>query len=251
MRLGMNTKMTCLAALFGASLSFANHAMAKEEVIDDDGYNRTYDDPSKSFKTRMKEARVVPEVTVDNSKGGFFLGINGNLGPVYDAEPTSSSGMGYGLAVEPGFIVQNSSWGRYEFGLQLAYESFAWKGGSTDGGTIKADSTMSAMTFMPRFGVGFSLGDNLFGIVRFGLGMTTGTQATYKFADTSRKTDSKTGAVLSMDYDVAYGKDALQFAGGLGVTHYKYAFSKLDNTSVDMNLNLNHINVHGGVRLKF
>lgn len=244
MRLGFNTKMTCLAALVGASLSFANHAVAKEEVIDDDGYNRTYDDPNKSFKSRMKEARTTPEVLADNSKGGFFLGINGDLGPIYDAEPQSSSGMGYGFNVEPGFVIQNSSWSRYEIGLQVAYHSFNWKGGKD------TDSTLTPLSFMPRFGFGFNLGDNLFGIVRIGFGLATG-QATHKTLGTSLKTDSKNGFAFSTDYDVAYGKDKLQFAGGLGVTHYQYSFSKLGSADFDSRLNLNHINVHGGVRLAF
>ena len=252
MRLGLNTKMTCLAALVGASLTFANHAMAKEEEIGDDGYNKTYDDPSKSFKTRMKEARTTPEVLVDNAKGGFFLGINGDVGPIYDAEPTSSSGVGFGFNVEPGFIIQNSSWARYEMGLQLAYHSFSWKGGKG------IDSTLTPLTIMPRFGLGFGLGDNLFGIVRIGFGMALNSQATYKFDSTyqtilqgSQKTDSKNGFVFSTDYDVAYGKDKVQFAGGLGVTHYQYSFSKMGSFDTDTRLNLNDINVHGGVRLAF
>lgn len=246
MRLGFNTKTSCLAALIGASLTLATHAVAKEEEIGDDGYNKTYDDPSKSFKTRMKEARTTPEVLVDNSKGGFFLGVNGDLGPVYDAEPQSSSGMGFGFNVEPGFVIQNNSWARYEIGLQVAYHSFDWKGDKD------ASSTIQPLSFMPRFGFGFNLGDNLFGIVRFGFGLATG-QATYKYPSPvgSLKTDSKNGFAFSTDYDVAYGKDKLQFAGGLGVTHYKYSFSKRGSSDTDVILNLNHINLHGGVRLAF
>jgi hypothetical protein len=252
MRFGFNTKLTCLAALLGAGLTISSHAMAKEEEIGDDGYNKTYDDPNKSFKTRMKESRTTPEATVDNSKGGLFLGINGHFGPVYDAEPKSSSGMGFGFGVEPGYVIQSGNWNRLELSLLVAYQSFTWKGGE------KIDSTMTPLSFTPRFGYGFNLGDNLSGILRVGFGMATG-QVTQKgeaietspLKASSAKTDSKMGFVFSGDYDIVYGKDKVQFAGGLGVTHYQYAFSKLGSADYDSKLNLNHVNLHGGVRFAF
>lgn len=244
MRTGFYRSWTYVAALLGTGLTLATQATAKEEVIDDDGYNRTYDDPNKSFKTRMKESREVPVVTVDNSKGGLFLGINANLGPVYDAEPTSSSGMGYGFGVEPGYAIQNDSWGRFEVSLLGSYQSFSWKGGKN------TDSTMTPMVFMPRVGYGFGMGNNLYGVLRVGLGMATG-QVSNKYNGETFKTDSKSGMAFSTDYDVVYGTTFVQFTGGLGVTHYKYSFSKLGQADFDSNLNLNHINVHGGVRLAF
>jgi hypothetical protein len=251
MRLNINTKSTCFAALLGVSLMASSHAVAKDEEIGDDGYNKTYDDPSKSFKTRMKEIRATPEVSVDNSKGGLFLGIHGNFGPVYDAEPTSSSGMGFGIAVEPGYAIQSSSWNRMELGVLVGYNSFAWKGGEG------VNSTMTPLIFIPRFGYGFSLGDNLFGMLRVGFGIATG-QVANKYSNDidkeyfgSGKTDSKTGFVFSGDYDVVYGQDKVQFVGGLGVTHYQYAFSKVGPRNVDAKLNLNYVNVHGGARFAF
>ena len=101
-------------------------ARAKEEEIGEDGYNKTYNDDSKSFKDRMKESRTTPIITVANTHGGFTLGLAGDFGPVYDAEPTSSSGMGFGFGFEPGFIIQSETWSRLEIGAEIAYHSASY-----------------------------------------------------------------------------------------------------------------------------
>ena len=223
-------------------------ARAKEEEIGEDGYNKTYNDDSKSFKDRMKESRTTPIITVANTHGGFTLGLAGDFGPVYDAEPTSSSGMGFGFGFEPGFIIQSETWSRLEIGAEIAYHSFSWKSGKG------VDSTLAPVSFVPHVGIGHSLGNNLFGIVRFGFGMATG-QVKSKSGGISSTTDNKMGFVLSGAYDVTYGAESTQFFGGLGATHYKYAFSEVSSqgntTSLDAPLNLNHINLHAGLRIKF
>ena len=218
--------------------------MAKEQVIGDDGYNHTYDDDSVKFKDRMKDVQKVAEMSPSNERGGFVLGLNGDFGPIYDANPGSGSGMGVGLGVEPGFIIQNSSWSRVELGAEFGFRSFSWKADSN------INATMTPVTFMPRLGVGFGLGNNLFGVVRFGLGMAMG-QATLKTSSISLHTDSKTGYTFSGGYDLTYGSSNLQFLGGIGVTHYQYSFTLNDTASSDYRLNLNHVDVHGGIRYKF
>ena len=235
----------CSAAL----LSSVSTAFAKEEQIGDDGYNKTYNDDSKSFKDRMKDARTKPEITVANTYGGFTLGLAGDFGPVYDsAGPDSSSGMGFGFGIEPGYIIQSESWTRLEFGAAVGYHSFTWKSGKTK------TATLSPFSIVPRVGIGHSLGDNLFGIVRFGFGFATG-QLSEKSGGVTSKTDSKMGFVFSGDYDVTYGAGSSQFYGGIGATHYQYSFSEsttgATTTSVDAPLNINHVNLHAGMRIKF
>jgi hypothetical protein len=235
----------CASALLGiTSTSFS-----KEEEIGDDGYNKTYNDESKSFKDRMKEARQKPEITVANTYGGFSLGLSGDFGPIYDAEPQSSSGMGFGVGFEPGYVIQSESWSRIEFGAEIAYRSFSWKN-SKD-----SSASLTPMSVIPRIGLGHSLGDNMFGLLRFGFGFATG-QATMKSAGITSKTDDKMGFVLTGAYDVNYGTGTGQFFGGLGVNHYQWSFSELKKAGVtdsnyDGKLNLNYVNLHMGMRLKF
>jgi hypothetical protein len=221
---------------------------AKEEDIGGDGYNKTYSDESKSFKDRMKEARTTPVVTVANTHGGYTLGVIGDFGPIYDAEPKSSSGMGFGFGVEPGFVIQSESWTRVEMGAEIAYHMFSWKSSSG------VDSSISPLSFVPHVGLGHSLGNNLFGIIRLGFGMATG-QVKSKSQGVTATSDNNIGYVLSGSYDATYGVDAQQFFGGLGVTHYRYSFSEATRggvtSSIDESLNLNHVNLHAGLRFKF
>jgi hypothetical protein len=228
--------------------------IAKEEEIGDDGYNKTYNDPKTSFKDRMKESRETPVITVANTHGGFTLGLVGDFGPVYDAEPSSSSGMGFGLGVTPGYVIQSETWSRLELGAEIGYHSFNWKNGTT------STASMSPLSVVPQVGFGHSLGDSLFGIVRLGFGFATGSVASKVAATTltaasTSKTDSKMGFIFSAAYDVTYPTSSPQFFGGLGVTHYKYSFSESTTnsvtTSIDAPVNINHVNVHAGMRMKF
>lgn len=228
--------------------------LAKEEVIGDDGYNNTYNDPAVKFKDRMKEARETPVITVSNAQGGFTLGVTGDVGPVFDAEPEGSSGMGFGLGITPGYLIQSESWTRLEIGAEIAYHSFKWKNAKA------STASMSPLSVVPQVGIGHSLGNNMFGIVRLGFGFATGTLAS-KIATSSTtvagsaKTNSTTGFIFSGAYDVTFPSTSAQFFGGVGATHYQYAFSDSTRdgvtTSVDSALNINHVNVHAGVRMKF
>lgn len=224
-------------------------AFAQEEVIGDDGYNKTYNDESKSFGERMKAARTPPKVVVENTYGGFTLGVVGDFGPVYDAEPKSSSGMGYGFGVEPGYVIQTEMINRMEFGAEFAYRSFDWKHAKD------TSSTITPMSFTPRFSIGHSLGDNMFGMMRFGFGFANG-QATYKTSGVTAKTDEKMGLVVSGGYDLTYGVGMGQFFGGFGVSHFRWTFSELKTASAtdsnyDGRLDLNYVNLRAGMRLKF
>lgn len=224
-------------------------AFAQEEVIGDDGYNKTYNDESKSFGQRMKEARTPPKITVENTYGGFTLGLVGDFGPIFDAEPDSSSGMGFGFGFEPGYIIQTESWSRIELGAEIAYRSFDWKPSSD------AKASMTPMSFTPRIGFGHSLGGNMFGVLRLGFGMASA-QGTTKTNGITAKTDDKMGFVLSGGYDATYGAGMAQFFGGVGVTHFKWTFTEVKSGGVttsidDGNVNLNYVNLRAGMRLKF
>ncbi|MCX6124351.1 MAG: hypothetical protein NTV34_06320 [Proteobacteria bacterium] len=240
-----------MSALFGSHVTLAKgYHLAAEEVIGDDGYNKTYNDESKSFKDRMKESRETPVMTASNEKGGFFLGVNGMFGPVYDAEPKSTSGMGFGAGVEPGFVIQGDSWSRIEIGVQVAYNSFAWKVKSDDGA---ANATMAPMTILPRIGWGSSLGNNIYGVVKLGFGFGMAKLDLKDGGDTS-STPSTSGFLLSGDYDVTYGAGKMQFTGGIGAVHHKYAWASIKSGNKEdkdvLPTNLNFVNLHGGVRIQ-
>ena len=237
-----------------AAQSSTGTMLAKEEVIGEDGYNKTYNDSAVSFKDRMKDARETPVITVANTHGGFTLGFTGDFGPVFDAEPSAGSGMGFGLGITPGYLIQSETWTRLEFGAEIAYHSFTWKNGQS------STATMSPFSVVPQVGIGHNLGNNLFGIVRLGFGFATGSVASKIAASSttgagSAKTNSANGFVLSGAYDVTFPSNSMQFFGGIGATHYQYSFSDSTNngvtTAVDSALNINHVNLHAGLRLKF
>lgn len=235
--------------LIAAGLTIVSqHTFAKQEDIGDDGYNNTYQDESKSFKDRMSDARKTPEVIVSNAKGGFTLGVLGDFGPLYDASPNSRSGMGFGIGLEPGYVVQGDSWDRLDFSAKIGLGNFSW----TDANN--ATSKISPVSFVPRFGFGHAIGNDLFGTLKFGFGFAVGAIDSERGSTTSSSPTS-TGFVYSADYDLGFGSGGAQFVGGLGVSHYTWTFSEITTDGIkssdDYTLNLNHINLHAGVRFKF
>lgn len=234
----------CAVTLAG----FASVATAQEEVIGDDGYNKTYNDPSKSFQQRMKEASKPPEIKVDdNSRGGLTFGLVTGFGPVFDTEPKSTGGMGFGLGVEAGYIIQSDSWSRMELSFELSKQSLSWKRSKT------STATLEPMLVMPKFGFANTLGGALFGLMRVGFGFAMG-EMSLKDNSIKSSTDNKMGFAMSGDYDVVYGLGMGQFYGGLGVRHYRFAFSEVTTGSTtvsdDVGVVLNHVNLHFGARLK-
>jgi hypothetical protein len=239
-------KLISLLALLTSSALVTTSLSAKEEEIGEDGYNKTYNDSSKSFGDRMKEARTTPVVASSGGEGAFTLGIQGDIGPVYDAEPSSTSGMGYGVAFVPGYIIQRDTWSRIEIGADIGYHSLAWK---PEKG---ASATLNPLSFVPHVGFGHSLGDQLFGTMKFGFGIANG-NVDVKSGGSTFSSESKAGFVASAAYDAAVGSAGSQFFGGIGATHYKFAYSEFGSgdQKTDLTLNLNHVNLHAGFRAKF
>jgi hypothetical protein len=243
---GFTMRLTSILALLTSSVLLSTTLSAKEEDIGDDGYNKTYNDSSKPFKDRMKEARTTPVVSSSSGEGAFTLGIQGDFGPVYDAEPSSTSGMGYGVALVPGFMIQRDTWSRIEIGADIGFHSLSWKP------TTGASATLSPLSLVPYVGFGHSLGDQLFGTMKFGFGIANG-KVDVKSGSVSSSSESKAGFVASASYDASVGSSGSQFFGGVGATHYKFAYSEFGSGSskTDLTVNLNHVNLHAGFRAKF
>lgn len=252
------SSVTAVALLGHGSLALADELIAQQEVIGEDGYNKTYNSDSKSFGERMKSARSTPVIASSNEKGGFYLGVNGIFGQIYDAEPKNKGGSGYGLAVEPGFVIQNETWSRIELSAQIAYNSFTWK---VDKSTVE----MAPISFMPQIGWGINLGNNLYGVTKVGFGLANG-ELNSKFNGNKTKFTGSNGSLVSAGYDLVYAAGTLQFHGGLGVTHYKYSWSDATASGTDSETgeaysgvkfdtdhvtNINYVNLHGGVRIQF
>jgi hypothetical protein len=236
--------------------------LAQEEVIGDDGYNKTYEQEGTKFKDRMKSARSTPVIAAGNEKGGFNLGIIGAFGPVYNAQPDSKSGMGFKLGVDPGFVIQGD-FSRIEFGVEVAMNSFDWK---EDAGEElgMAKTTLAPITFMPHVGWGHNMGQNLHGIVKVGFGVGSGNQLTSKVSGLTIKSESVNSTLLSAGYDVVYAPQTMQFLGGIDVTHHKFSVSSattkgtykgvtydVKDNDIDSTTNLNFINLRMGLRIQF
>ena len=197
------------------------------------------------FEARLKKAREVPKME-KNSQGGGFIGTGIGFGQSYSADPGSNPGISFLAHLQPGVIVQNNSWDRFEISLDMFFGSL------NVGGDTRYAVPVFGLT--PKFGYGYSLGTGMFGVLSvFGGGAMGNLDG--KVLDSTLKSDSVLGIVYGIGYDVVIEvNNHFEFLAGLGIAHYQYNFSgvKLNNVktdSVTANLNVPQLNI--GVRLKF
>ena len=206
------------------------------------GENASGDD---DFEARLKKAREVPKME-KNSKGGGYIGAGVGIGQTYSADSSSVPGISFLAHLQPGYIVQNNSWDRFELALDVFFGSL----------NVGGDSKYAVPVFgvTPKFGYGYTLGGGIFGVLNvFGGGVNGRLDG--KVFDATLKSDSVWGVIYGVGYDLVFDvSDRFEFVGGLSIAHYQFNFSGVkvnDVTRDSVTANLNVPQLTLGARLKF
>ena len=128
---------------------------------------------------------------VDKNHSGLFLGGGGHFGQSFVAGGDADPGASFTLLGELGYIVKRDTWNRLEISGELGLGSHSFKADGAPKITIE-DYTHT----LAKFGYGYSLGDNIFGIFRVGAGMGFGT---YQLGNFSTDVSSVIGLI---GYDI-------------------------------------------------
>ncbi len=202
-------------------------------------------DDSDDFEARLKKAREVPKVE-KNSKGGGFVTAGLGVGQAYSADKSSNPGIAFLGHFQPGLLVQNNSWDRFEVSLDVFF------GNLNVGGDTKFSVPVFGLT--PKFGYGYSLGTGMFGVVSLFGGAATG-RLDGKYLDMTLKSDSAWGIVYGGGYDLVFDvSDRFEFITGLSIAHHQYNFSgvKINDVKDDnITANLNVPQLTFAARIKF
>lgn len=207
----MNTLMFC-AALLTFSV-----AKAQDNVKSDKSGNREQIKPS---QVEHKGKRATP---VNDS--GWLLngGISvGQAMPTEDGSPELASFVHF----LPGYQQGIGSWGRIEFGVDFFAGQLRLRhadNASNTGGLVQLPIPYG---LMPQFGYGYTIGNNMLGVSRVGVGLASARLELGKLQDSSL-----TGLLGMVGWDfIATVSESFDLIAGWAWTHWQFDVGQLDDS---------------------
>lgn len=161
------------------------------------------------------------------ANSGPFIGA----GPVFGQARTTEEGASPGTAVflnfEAGYQARRSGFGRLEFSGQLFSGQASFRPQDGDGET----NVPVGFGLLFKGGIGYSLGQTLYGVMRVGLGPVLAKIEAHPDGGGKFTSDSTTGLAGYLGYGiVAPFTDSLDFTGGFSWTHYQLSVDKLKDS---------------------
>ena len=181
---------------------------------------------------------------VDMNFGGPFLSGGLLVGQSDVAGGDVTPGQSFGLGGELGFVAKRDTWNRLEFGLDLASTALSFK--SKSGPSVETDLNMKQALL--KVGYGYSLGQNVFALVRGGAGLAFGD---YEVSDSGSSVSSDASAVVSMlGADIVYPvSEHMEFVLGAQMRILNTSVDDIAGQSVD-SFQVNQLLVLAQTRLK-
>lgn len=189
--------------------------------------------------------------------GQGFIGANFGVGESFASKP-GSPGVSYDMTIEPGYMVPLGSWARAEASLEAGFGQLGYRAAKSDD-NFSEQMTITTLGVMPKLGYGYSLGNDLFGVWKVGVGPQS-----LKYSGKDQSGDHTfSGNILAVGIRgefavVLPASSGLDFTAGVKVTHLSADLGDTtitDNnvsTKVDLgSLNLNVVEAMLGARLKF
>jgi hypothetical protein len=230
-----------------AALMFTTVAMAQGS-----GDMLQPDAPPPSDMLKPSQVNYDGESANPANDSGFFLGGGLSFGQAKSTDG-GSAGLAMLFGVEPGYQINTGSWSRVELSGELMFGNVAFREPTDRGG--KSELSLG-MGFLAKIGLGYSIGNKMFGVTRFGVGPVL---AKYE-ADPGVKiesTDTLSGLAVQVGYDLIFPMtSALDAVGGLSWTHMQFDIDEVEDNGgnkleADRPLNVNTIAAEAGLRLRF
>lgn len=197
--------------------------------------------------------------TKPTNDSGVFLGGKVLFGQGRSTEDGSTGGMAYFLGVEPGYQASRGSWGRFEVSADLFTGLINFRNPNSTAEKAMPGKITAQLPFglMIKGGYGYSLGGDVFGVLKLGAGPVLG-KVKLEAPDShgTFTSDSISGLAWQIGWElVAPINKTVDFTGGLSWTQVQLDVTKLKNggtsVAVDRNLIANVPGVDLGLRVRF
>lgn len=174
----------------------------------------------------------------DKNHSGVLVGGGAVFGHSRATGGAKESGTGWLVNAKGGYIAADQSWNRVEFAFEGGHGMATFK----DKNKAKVDLALDFVG-LATFGYGYSIGNQIFGVMRGGLGPVFASYST-KGLNGSQDSESTTGWAALLGYDVVFaGHDTVGFVAGLD-----YRIMSLSGDHFD-SFQLHLMGVNVGVRI--
>ena len=171
-----------------------------------------------------------------SNDSGVFIGAGASLGQGRTTEG-SSAGVAFLGHVEPGYQVSTGSWSRLEFGLDLFSGAVNYRlpDDRPVGGKVSYPGLYGVLA---KAGYGYSLGENLFGVLKFGVGPVSAGLNIVTAAAGTAKADNVSGLAWQLGWEaVAPMGRSFDFTFGISWMQMQFDVGKLQENGVSFNFN--------------
>jgi hypothetical protein len=167
------------------------------------------------------------------NKDHFYFGGYMGLGQAYSTESDDSPGLTYLVGLDPGYAMTLGSWSRMEVGADVFFGKASFRLPADEGGKVDLPIGFGLLA---KLGYGYSMGNNLFGVWKFGVGPV---QA--KYADENVKSkDAMTGIAGQLEFGLLMPiSDKLDGTGS-----FRWTYMDFDLGDVDYNGTTVHVGRH-------
>lgn len=187
---------------------------------------------AKAQKSTEKKDMLTPdEVPLEtpnstpNNQNGPFLGAGLSLGQARTTEADSSPSVATFYRIEPGYQIGTNSWNRIEISADILTGSLGFR--QSHGNLSGKHQLNLDIGFLAKFGYGYSLGNKMFAVAKFGAGALTGNLTATANSQTV-KSDSITGTALLLGWNMVVPiSTSLDFNGGLSLLHTQFDIGSL------------------------
>lgn len=171
---------------------------------------------------KPSEIQTTGESSNPTNDSGGFIGGGLAFGQARTTEDDVNPGVALLLSVEPGYQVNRGSWNRLEFSGQI----FAGRAefGSSD--------LNIGLGMLAKVGYGYSLGDRLMAMFKFGAGPVLANFETKVGSEKVKSDGMLMGLGLQLGWQMVFPmSDSLDLAGGLSWTHMQFNVDDVKDSS--------------------
>lgn len=222
--------------MLSLGLSLAGVALAQ-----DDAYK-----PNQADMLKPSQVSTEGESSNPANDSGAFLGTGVIFGQSRTTEEGVNPGVGSLLYFEPGYQVNRGSWNRLEFSGQFI----------TGRASFGDNDVNVGLGLLAKFGTGYSLGDRVLGVLKFGVGPVMATLETEDSGEKLTSDGTLMGLGVMGGWQMVFPmSEALDLTGGLSYTHLQFDVGDLkgDNQKYKVNRQViaNTAAVDLGLRFRF
>lgn len=171
---------------------------------------------------KPSEIQTTGESSNPTNDSGGFIGGGFAFGQARTTEDGVNPGVAMLLSVEPGYQVNRGSWNRLEFSGQF----FTGKAefGSSD--------VNIGLGVLAKIGYGYSLGDRLIALFKFGAGPVLASFETKAGTEKVKSDGTLMGLGLQGAWQMVFPmSDAMDLTGGLSWTHIQFSVDDVKDSS--------------------